>query len=145
MKDDKKLDDFTRYIIKETQIETPSDDFLNNVMTSVKLEHELSLVKVYKPLISKTTWILITIVFIAISSYILTVKPMDNRMLFKLDFSFLDKLSSFNLFENILSINVFESIHFSNTFTFSFVFFSVLVIIQLFVIKNFVNKNNTIL
>ncbi len=39
--------------MKEAQVENPSPDFLDKVMTSVQLEHELSLAKVYKPLISK--------------------------------------------------------------------------------------------
>lgn len=145
MKTDKNIEKFTKYIIKEGQVESPSPDFLDKVMTSVKLEHKLSLAKVYKPLISKKVWVLIAIVFIVVSGSILKGKPLDNSILSNLDFSFFDKLSSFNIFENIPSINIFDSIHFSNTFTFSTMFFSVLVIFQIIVIKNYINRANATL
>lgn len=135
MKPDKNIEEITKYIIKEAKVETPSADFLNKVMDSVRLESELSLSRMYKPLISKSAWVLISIVFVALSIFILTGAPQTPTIFSKIDVSFLDKLPS---------INVFERIHFSNTFTFSFILFSVLVLFQLVAIKNYFNKQNIV-
>lgn len=135
MKADKNIEDFTKYIMNEAEVETPSADFLNNVMDSVKLESELSSSKVYKPLISKSAWVIITLVFVALSLFILTGNSQTSTLLSKLDLSFFDKLPSFNLFERI---------HFSTTFTFTFILFSILVVFQLYVIKNYFNKQDII-
>ena len=135
MKADKNIEDFTKYIMNEAEVETPSADFLNNVMDSVKLESELSSSKVYKPLISKSAWVIITLVFVALSLFILTGNFQTSTLLSKLDLSFFDKLPSFNLFERI---------HFSTTFTFTFILFSILVVFQLYVIKNYFNKQDII-
>jgi len=143
MKDDKKIEDFTKNIINEVELETPSNDFVAKVMNSVKLESEISVVKKYKPLIPLKGWIFIAFVFTLLITYILTGPSMDSSILSNQDFSFFDKVPSINIVDYISSINIFDSIHLSNTFTFSFVFFSVLVVIQLFVIKNYVNKVNS--
>ena len=140
MKPDKNIENFTKYIINEAAIETPSSDFLNKVMDSVKIESELSLSKKYQPLISKKVWVLIAVAFITLSVFLLTRSTGNYDLISKVDFSLLDKLPSINIFDTISSVNIFNNIHFPNTFTFSFVFFSMLVIIQLMVIKNYVNK-----
>ncbi|NQV77723.1 MAG: hypothetical protein HQ490_05140 [Lutibacter sp.] len=144
MKPIKNIEEITKYIIKEAQVESPSNDFLNKVMDSVKLENQLSLSKVYKPLISKSAWLLIITVFVALSIFTLTGNSGNYDLFSKVDVSFLNKIPSINIFENISSINIFKNIHFSSTFTFSFLFFSILVMLQLFVIKNYFNKQNRI-
>jgi len=144
MKTDKNIENFTKYIFNESAIETPSSDFLSNVMNSVKLESELSLVKAYQPLISIKVWVLIAVIFIALSVFLLTGTTENYDIISKVDFSLLDKLPSINVFDAISSVNIFKNIHFSNAFTYSFVFFSILVILQLVVIKNYFNKQNSI-
>jgi len=134
MKRDKNIEKFTKYIIKEAKFETPSNEFLNKVMDLVKLEKAPALSKAYKPLISKPFWLLIVIGFIGLSIFILTGTSTYSSVFSKIDLSFLDKLPSLNFFENI---------HFSNTFTLSFVFFSILVLFQVLVIKNYYNKEVT--
>ncbi|NOR29274.1 MAG: hypothetical protein GQ540_12170 [Lutibacter sp.] len=140
MKADKNIENFTKYIINEAAIESPSSDFLNKVMDSVKIESELSLSKKYQPLISKKVWVLIAVAFITLSIFLLTGSTENYDLISKVDFSLLDKLPSINIFDTISSVNIFKNIHFSNTFTFSFIFFSILVFVQLFVIKNYINK-----
>ena len=135
MKPDKNIEDFTKYIIEEAQVEGPSKNFVNKVMDAVKLEKELSSIKIYKPLISKTAWVLIIGVFTVISVFMLTGSTQSSSIFSKINFTFLDKIPS---------INLFESIHFSNTFTFSFIFFSVLVLFQLLAIKNYFNRQDTV-
>ena len=140
MKTNKNIEKFTEFIIKEAVIESPSPNFLNKVMDSVKIESELSSSKVYQPLISKSVWILITTVFMTLLIFILTGTSFDFSLVSNIDFSFFDRLSSINIADKIPSIHIFENIHLSDTFTFSFVFFSMLVIVQLMVIKNYINK-----
>jgi len=143
MKPDKNIEEITKYIIKEAQVESPSDGFLNKVMDSVKIESELSLSKKYEPLISKKVWVLIAVVFIALSVFLLTGTTENYNLISKVDFSLLDKLPSINVFDTISSINIFQHIHFSTTFTLSFIIFSVLAVFQLYVIKNYYNKEIT--
>ncbi len=133
MKPDKNIEKFTKYIIEEAQVESPSSNFVNKVMDSVKLESKLSISRVYKPLISKPAWIVIMVVFVALSIFILAGNYENATIFSKIDLTFLDKILSFNLFERI---------HFSTTFTFSFVIFSILVLIQIAAIKNYFNKQH---
>jgi hypothetical protein len=55
--ENKKLDQFTKEVIQEAGLTSPSTDFLANVMAEVSLEPIPT--KVYKPLISKVGWIII--------------------------------------------------------------------------------------
>lgn len=135
MKEDKDIEKFTEYLIKEIGTESAPDNFLDSVMKSVKLESEESTVIIYNPLIPKSVWVLITISFIALSIFILTGSTVNHYLLSRINFSFIDQLSSINLFENI---------HFSKIFTFSFILFTVFVLVQLFMIKNFFNKQNLV-
>jgi len=104
-------------------------------MNSVKLEHKVSLSNVYKPLISKSAWAVIAIVLVSLSIFILTDSSQNSMKLPNIHFA---------LFDNIASINLFERIHFSDTFTFSFVLFSLLVILQLVLITNYFNKQEKV-
>jgi ribosome-binding factor A len=128
MKTEKNIEEFTKYIMKEANVEKPSADFVNKVMNSVKMESDLSVSKVYQPLISKSAWAAITVAFVALYIFILTGTSQDSLLIPNIHFTLLDKISSINLFERI---------HLSETFTFSFVLFSILVILQLIVIKNY--------
>lgn len=65
----KKLDQFTKEIIQEAGLRTPSVDFLANVMAEVSKEKVPVLV--YKPLISKVGWMIIGSLFL-IFAFVLT-------------------------------------------------------------------------
>jgi hypothetical protein len=56
--EDKNMAQYVRVVIKEMPLESPSHDFTAKVMANV-LAIEKSKATVYKPLISKTGWILI--------------------------------------------------------------------------------------
>jgi len=144
MKPIKNIEEITKYIIKEAQIESPSEDFLDKVMNSVKLESKLSLTKVYQPLISKSAWLLIITVFFGLSIFMFAGNSENSYVFSKIGVSFFDKITSIKVLENISSINIFKNIHFSTTFTYSFIFFSILVMLQLYFIKNYFNKQNSI-
>ena len=56
------IDDFTKYVIKEAGLESPSSDFVLNVMNVVKKEEKLSAVLTYKPIISNFSWFIIGLI-----------------------------------------------------------------------------------
>ena len=132
MKADKNIEDFARFIIKEATIETPSENFVAKVMDKIQVEKAPILNK-EKPLISVIGWLFIFLFVVGICSFILFGTYESSSLLSNFDWSFMNNLPSLNLLDNI---------HFSSTFNFSFIFFSVLVILQLVVIKNYANKEN---
>lgn len=133
MKTEKNIEEFTKYIMKEANVEEPSADFLIKVMSSVKLEHKRYTSKIYKPLISKSAWAVIAFVIISLGVFILGGNSKNSMKI---------PTTLIALFDRIASINIFERIQISETFAFSFVLFSLLVILQLLVIKNYFNKQN---
>ena len=135
MKKDKKIEKFTTFLMNEIDVNTPSDNFVIDVMKSVEVESEKSRLIVYKPLIPISVWILIFILFLAVSVYVFTGSTVNYYLISTLDINVLNELSEIDLFKHI---------SFSRTFTFSFILFSVLVLIQLFVIKNYFNKQNAV-
>ena len=54
-----KLEEFTRSIVKDLGVESPSFDFTEKVMSSIQIEKEKI---TYKPLISKKVWIALLII-----------------------------------------------------------------------------------
>jgi hypothetical protein len=64
-----KIDDFTKYVIKEAGLESPSSDFVLNVINVVKKEEKTSKVFVYKPIISNKTWFVIGLILTVSSIY----------------------------------------------------------------------------
>lgn len=135
MKDeDKYLDDLTKKIIKDTPLESPSFDFTNTVMSQINNLSD-SMVTVYKPLISRTAWVLIGFVFLALILYVIffsnQTETSPSGWLNTIDFS---QLSN-NKLSNILS-----SFTMSKTFTYAFVLFGVMMCVQISFIKHHFNK-----
>lgn len=131
MKTNKNLEDFTKYIIKESSIEKPSDDFVKKVMNRISLESNPIYDNKYKPLISKLGWILISLVLVFSSIYFWSEGFNKSNYLADLNLSF---LTNFSL------IKIFNEINIPSTFTFVFVFFTILVVVQLLIIKRFFDK-----
>ena len=135
MMEDRKMDQFSKFIMDEIKLESPSKDFISNVMKSVEVESEKSRLLVYKPLIHKSVWGLIIILFLALSVYIFTGSTVNYYLLSTLDINALNELSEIDLFKHI---------SFSRIFTFSFILFAALAVVQLFAIKNYFNKQNLV-
>lgn len=125
-KETKYLEDLSRKVIGETTIESPSLDFTNAVITRINELHK-SEVTVYKPLISKTAWILIALVVV---SYIIffASKTESSNWLTSVDFKILSK------------INVLSDVTLSKTFTYAILFLALMFCIQIPLIKNHVDK-----
>ncbi|MDX1828292.1 MAG: hypothetical protein R3342_01980 [Lutibacter sp.] len=131
MKTKKNIEYFTRYVIKESSIEKPSVDFVGKVMNRIDLERIPIYENKYKPLISKLGWIIISIVLILSSIYFWSKKFSSSNYLSELNLSFSTNLSL---------TKIFNEINIPSTFTFVFLFFTILVVIQLLIIKKYFDK-----
>lgn len=130
MMNDKEINAFTKSVIKEADLESPSSDFVRNVMSKVNAESLQNVVVVYKPLISKTGWVFIfsAIVLGLFGTY---YNGSSTSIFSNLDLSYFNKLN----FE--LKLPDFK---FSKIFTFSIVFLAGMVMIQVYGIRYFYSK-----
>lgn len=132
MKDnvDNHLDDLARKVIKDTPIESTPFNFTDFVMSEVNRLNSSKLT-IYKPLISKTTWVLVSIVFLTIIFYVLLfgTQTETSGWLSKIDFSALSSKE--------ISLPSFKI---SKTFMYSFVLLGIMVCIQIPFLKNYFNK-----
>jgi len=132
--EDKNIKQFVERLMKETSLESPSYNFTSKVMTNV-LAVNKSKATTYKPLISRKGWILIFAGIIAVLLYLLlsdSTQAANHSWL--IDFSgknFIPALNSSNLFQfSRLTINVVVAA-------------TVLVFIQIVLLKNYLNKRLT--
>ncbi|MEX1383508.1 hypothetical protein [Lutibacter sp.] len=132
MKQNKNIDDFSKYLLKDVGLETPSANFVANVIKTINFENSKVSNVVYKPIISKIGWFFIALSFIGLSTFLYISNTESSIQFPAMELTFLNKLSS---------INIFEYIKLSKLFTFSFILFSILVLFQLHFIKNYFNKN----
>ncbi len=115
---DKYLDDLAKKVIKDASMESPSFSFTDVVMSQVEALN-ISSVTVYKPLISKKTWVFISIVFLCATAYlILGNSSATYGWLSSIDLSVIsnnkltDSLSGFTM-SNTLSYSIgFLALHF---------------------------------
>lgn len=127
MEENKKLDDFIKKSIQEVGLEKPSLDFTDLVLSKIAAESEISPVFHYQPILSKSTWFIILGTVASIFGFVFFGNPdLENTM-----FSFLqlNKMTAFNILGEIPSPEV------SNTFIYSFLIFAIFVIVQVFMIK----------
>jgi hypothetical protein len=132
MKQHKNIDDFSKHLIKDVGLETPSSNFVANVINTINVQQNKSSVTVYKPLISKIGWVLIAFSLIGLFIINYSSNTENSMQLPAVAQSFLNKLSL---------LNIFESIKLSKIFTFSIILFSILVLVQLYFIKKYFYKN----
>lgn len=66
---DKQLDDFVKKVVKNTGLETPSDDFTQSIMSKIVAQNEKSMATRYKPLISKTSWLVLASIALFLLAY----------------------------------------------------------------------------
>lgn len=134
MKKIDKMDEFTKYVMREAGMEAPSQDFVSKIMARVYKEPQF----VAKPanLISVKMWWVIGIAFTALSIYLLL--NWQDQILARYNPVFDDYLISLDTI-----YNGFQGIQFSNTFVWSFLLFGILLFIQGAIIRNYSNKKMT--
>lgn len=133
MKDqaDKHLDNLTKRVFKDSALESPSINFMDNVMAQVN-ELAKNRVTVYKPLISNKTWIVIAGILFAI---ILWVIFNGNHQEFEL-------FSKLNLHGFAIGsrANAFFDFKLSDTFMYAIIFFGIMLSLQMSFLKRYYDQ-----
>jgi hypothetical protein len=130
-KKNKELDKLVEDVMKHSALETPSFHFTSNVMQQLTADSNSTAI-VYKPLISKTGWIVLSLSVLAVMIYILFSGDTQSSGWFDaIDFS---------LLSNIKIPNLFSGIKFSHTTLYAFLFFGIMVCVQIPLLKSYFNK-----
>lgn len=128
MEENKKLDDFIKSSMKEIDLEKPSIDFTDTVLSKIGIEAEKNTVLDNKPVFSKRIWFVIITLFVAIVGYvILGDSNMESAWL---SASQLNKLAAFNLSAQL------PKLPFSNTLFYGVLISTLFIWIQVFLLKN---------
>ncbi|MNF72812.1 hypothetical protein D3C85_862900 [compost metagenome] len=129
-KEDKQMDDLTRKVIKMASLESPSFDFTAQILAQV-IASKQSETTVFKPLISKTAWLVIFGSLTALVIYGIGVEPQVPDQFGILNFSTLlnDKV-----------ITMFSRFTFSKTLLYALFSLSTMVFIQVYVFKRYLDK-----
>lgn len=133
MKKADKMDEFTKYVMNEAGLESPSKNFVANVLGKVK--KEAAFVATPARLITNKMWWIIGILTTALSIYL--VLNWQDQIIFQYSATFQDYLLSLDSLYNGL-----QGIQFSNTFVWSFLLFGVLLFVQGALIRNYSNKRS---
>ena len=134
MKQDKELNEFTKYIVKESELKSPSSNFVKNVMSKIEEEVSINTQFVYKPLISKKGWFIIFSVIVLATIAVIRNTQATSTYLSSWELSFL---------ENTVNYFQFNEIEFSKTFVICSVLFSLMMMVQVLGIKHFYNKETS--
>lgn len=129
--EDKQLDHLAKKIVKEASLESPSLNFTNAIMSQIKAL-EMNSATIYKPLISKTGWGVISMILLgAILYVILGSNTESSGWLSNVDLSV---LSNFKL------TNLFSGIAIPKSVTYGVVLFGLMLSIQVLFLKRHFNK-----
>jgi hypothetical protein len=133
---DKYLDELAKKVIKDAPLETPSFNFTNAVMSQVAALNN-NKITTYKPLISKTGWIFISIGILTLIFIILFGnKTESSGWLSTVDFSV---LSNNKLSNTLLGFKT-SGFAITKTLGYALVLFSVMVCIQIPFLKHHFNQ-----
>jgi len=128
---DKHIEKLIDKIMADISLDTPSSNFTSNVMTQVETLVNQSAIK-YQPLISKRSWILVLISVMALITYFVFGASLESSGWFSgIDFT----LESSNKLTNIMS-----SLKLSKTSYYAVIMLSVMLIIQIPVLKYYFDK-----
>jgi len=123
---DKNIENLIDKMMAEDTLESPSIDFTSKIMSQV-LVAEKSKTKVYKPLISKTTWIFIGIALTFLVIYNVYFVGTENNL--EIGKSYTDKISA-----------IVSGIHISKTILYAILIVPFMILIQIGLLKNYFDK-----
>jgi len=128
---EKHLDKLVDSMMKEVSLESPSKDFEFHVMSSInKLSAREAIT--YKPLISKSTWILLAFGFIALMGYLIFgITWQDSESVITINFDV--------LFNNSFTQSL-GKLKFSNIFAYAILSLAFMLLIQISFLKNYFDK-----
>jgi len=128
---DKHIEKFVDQMMKEISLDTPSVDFTAQIMSQV-LKIKTSQTTVYKPLISKWVWYGIFISMLGLITYLsFNDSAVSAGLLEKFNLGTLPKFSMRNLFSGL---------HFSKTTIYACVLLTLMLFIQIPIIKHVMNR-----
>jgi len=122
--EDKNIEKFIDKIMAETSLETPSFDFTSKIMAQVSATKEIK-ANEYKPLISKPIWYAVFGILIGIVIYAFFNRSKESQ----LDTDLSAKISS-----------MIPNLHFSDAATYSVLIITLMVLIQIPILKNYFDK-----
>lgn len=133
MKEEDKLEIFTKKVMKEAGATSPSIDFVSQVMDSIAKE-ERKEVLTYKPIISNLNWFIIGLIGSVVSIYLVlnSSSTIESNYTYVYE-SYLDKINTF--------YGVFNPVDFSPIVVISFLVFTIFILIQFVMIKKIFNKS----
>ena len=124
--EDKNIENLINKMMAEDSLQSASMEFTSKIMSQV-LVAEKSKIKIYKPLISKATWIFIGICLLALTIYsVYSNSEISNFEIAKL---YSEKAS-----------NLFSGIHLSNNVLYALLIVPFMILIQIGVLKNYFDK-----
>lgn len=135
MKDDNSTheDALIKKMFAQYTIEEPAQDFTSRVLDKVKEAQRQQ--TVYKPLISKNTWVFMGVCFAAVLVVgLFTVSPKATQFL---NFSVLHSLSEMSL------SNTFSNLKLSSVLVYAVCFLSIMICVQIPLLKSMFNKRYT--
>jgi hypothetical protein len=124
--EDKNIENLIDKMMAENTLETPSFDFTSKIMAQV-LVAEKTKVKSYKPLISKSIWIIIGFGLLGLAIYASLFSETENNL--KIGKSYADNVSAF-----------FSGIHISKNILYAILIVPFMILIQIGVLKNYFDK-----
>ena len=128
---DKQMEDLVSKMMKESKLDKPSNDFTAKIMAQV-LDIKLSKATVYEPLISQWVWyaILTAIAALVISLSFNNVQPSSGWF----------NTYNFELLPKFSFLKLFTSLHFSKTTIYASVLLTLMLFIQIPIIKHIMNR-----
>ncbi|WP_420552997.1 hypothetical protein [Tenacibaculum aiptasiae] len=125
------LDAFAKKYIQEIEVEQPSLDFTSNLMSILEKEENIALYKA-TPLISKKVWAVLLSILIISIFYVSKGTSIGWVKIPKIKFDYFSKLQSFNFLEGITI---------SNTVLYTCFFFTLMIFVQIYYLKNHFTRN----
>jgi len=122
--EDKNIEKFIDKVMAETSLETPSFDFTSKIMAQVSVAKQPKVIE-YEPLISKPVWYSIFAIIFGIMAYSFFSESKESQ--FDIDLS--GAISS-----------LIPNVHFSDTTTYSVLIVTLMVLIQIPLLKNYFDK-----
>jgi hypothetical protein len=126
---DEQMDNLLKKVIVKASLETPSFDFTAQIMTQLVAKKQ-SQSTIYKPLISRTVWITIFVGFAVLIAYSFFGMQQESQNWIR-DFDGLTYSAIFNKFPKITV---------SKTVLYALVSLSVMTLIQVSVLKDYLDK-----
>jgi hypothetical protein len=133
---DKQLDDFVNKVVKNAGLEVPSDDFTQSIMSKIAAQNEKSMVTRYKPLISKTSWLVLAGIAIFLSVYIIFGNS-------DLNVSWIPSIAELAT-HNIGIMNTLENLQLPNTLVYGLAGLTFFIYVQIVLLKKHLESRYTL-